>query len=41
MISDSKANVAKSRLEILETTSDGFKLAEEDLKLRGCGQFFG
>ena len=41
LISDSKANVAKSRLEILETTSDGFKLAEEDLKLRGCGQFFG
>jgi len=41
LISDSKANVAKARLEVLETTSDGFKLAEEDLKLRGPGQFFG
>ena len=41
LISDSKANVAKARLEILEKTNDGFKLAEEDLKLRGPGQFFG
>ncbi len=41
LISDSKADIAKARLEILETTSDGFKLAEEDLKLRGPGQFFG
>lgn len=41
LISDSKADVAKARLEILETTQDGFKLAEEDLKLRGPGQFFG
>ena len=41
LISDSKADVAKARLEILETTTDGFKLAEEDLKLRGPGQFFG
>ena len=41
LISDSKADVARSRLEVLETTNDGFKLAEEDLKLRGPGQFFG
>ena len=41
LISDSTANVAKARLKILETTNDGFKLAEEDLKLRGPGQFFG
>lgn len=41
LISDSKADVAKARLEVLETTQDGFKLAEEDLKLRGPGQFFG
>ena len=41
LISDSKANEAKERLEILEATNDGFKLAEKDLKLRGPGQFFG
>ncbi|MBR4642769.1 MAG: ATP-dependent DNA helicase RecG [Selenomonadaceae bacterium] len=41
LISDSTAGVAKARLEILEKTNDGFKLAEEDLKLRGPGQFFG
>ena len=41
LISDSTAGVAKARLEILEKINDGFKLAEEDLKLRGPGQFFG
>ncbi len=41
LISDSKAEISKARLETMETTSDGFKLAEEDLKLRGPGQFFG
>lgn len=29
------------RLEILEKTNDGFKIANEDLKLRGAGDFFG
>jgi ATP-dependent DNA helicase RecG len=32
---------SKSRLEILERTDDGFKLSEEDLKIRGPGDFFG
>ncbi len=41
LISDSKSDISKARLEIMETTSDGFKLAEEDLHLRGPGQFFG
>lgn len=41
LISDSKSEISKARLEIMETTSDGFKLAEEDLHLRGPGQFFG
>ncbi len=41
LISDTKADVARSRLDVLESTNDGFKLAEEDLKLRGPGQFFG
>ncbi len=29
------------RLEILKTTCDGFKLSEEDFKLRGSGDLFG
>ena len=32
---------ARKRLDILATTSDGFRIAEEDLRLRGPGQFFG
>ncbi len=29
------------RLKVMEQYSDGFKIAEEDLKLRGPGEFFG
>ena len=29
------------RLRLMESISDGFALAEEDLRLRGPGQFFG
>jgi ATP-dependent DNA helicase RecG len=32
---------ARARLGIIESTQDGFRLAEEDLKLRGPGEFFG
>jgi ATP-dependent DNA helicase RecG len=32
---------AQKRLEVLEQTHDGFKIAEEDLRLRGPGEFFG
>lgn len=31
----------KDRLEIMEQTDDGFRLSEEDLQLRGPGDFFG
>ena len=31
----------EQRLKVIEQTSDGFRLAEEDLRLRGPGQFFG
>lgn len=36
-------NVADStrRLSVMEKTNDGFKIAKEDLKLRGPGQFLG
>ena len=34
-------NISNERLEIMRETSDGFKIAEEDLKLRGPGDFFG
>ncbi|MCE5271712.1 ATP-dependent DNA helicase RecG [bacterium] len=30
-----------TRLKILESTTDGFKISEEDLRLRGPGDFFG
>jgi ATP-dependent DNA helicase RecG len=32
---------ARARLETLVSTSDGFQIAEQDLKLRGPGEFFG
>lgn len=32
---------AKLRLSAMVSTSDGFKIAEEDLKIRGPGEFFG
>ncbi|WP_276840187.1 ATP-dependent DNA helicase RecG, partial [Anaerovibrio lipolyticus] len=41
LVTDGKTEVSKERMRIMETTSDGFVLAEEDLKLRGPGQFFG
>jgi len=33
--------VNNERMSIMKNSSDGFKIAEEDLKLRGPGQFFG
>ena len=40
-VSDSKSKETKKRLEILNSSNDGFKIAEEDLKLRGPGDFLG
>lgn len=40
-VSGNKSKKTKDRLEILNKTTDGFKIAEEDLKLRGPGDFFG
>ena len=36
-----RSAASQERLKIIEQTSDGFRLAEEDLRLRGPGQFFG
>ena len=41
LISDSAAQEAMERLAIVARTHDGFALAEEDLRLRGPGEFFG
>jgi ATP-dependent DNA helicase RecG len=36
-----KSEVAERRLDIMESTTDGFKIAEEDLEIRGPGEFLG
>ena len=36
-----RSAASQERLQVIEQTSDGFRLAEEDLRLRGPGQFFG
>jgi ATP-dependent DNA helicase RecG len=41
LFTGSKTTKAKSRLGAMEKTSNGFKIAEEDLKLRGPGEFLG
>lgn len=41
LISDAQNEEAIRRLKIMCSTNDGFKIADEDLKLRGPGDFFG
>lgn len=41
MTSDKKTAVARERLGIMEETSDGFKIAEKDLEIRGQGELLG
>lgn len=40
-MSASKSKETRERLEILSNTNDGFKIANEDLRLRGPGDLFG
>ena len=40
-VSTSKKEEAKQRLDIIGKSNDGFYIAEQDLKLRGPGDFFG
>ena len=41
LISDNQNEETKQRLKAMTRTTDGFKIAEEDLRLRGPGDFFG
>ena len=41
LVSDNKNEETRERLKVMTKTADGFKIAEEDLRLRGPGDFFG
>ena len=41
MVSDAQNEEALRRFKIMKETNNGFKIADEDLKLRGPGDFFG
>ena len=41
LLAQNPSEVGRERLDIIEKIQDGFQLAEEDLKLRGPGEFFG
>ena len=41
LISNSTTENSKQRLSVMEETEDGFRIAEEDLKLRNSGEIFG
>ncbi|WP_298031460.1 ATP-dependent DNA helicase RecG [uncultured Dysosmobacter sp.] len=41
LISDNRSEETRQRLKVMTRTTDGFKIAEEDLRLRGPGDFFG
>lgn len=41
LLANPKTEDARKRLEVLTETVDGFAIAEEDLEIRGSGEFFG
>jgi len=41
LLSQNPSDVGQQRLSVIETVHNGFRLAEEDLRLRGPGEFFG
>ena len=41
LISDNDSEDVRARLSIMTKTNDGFRISEEDLRLRGPGDFFG
>ncbi|MDD5561893.1 MAG: ATP-dependent DNA helicase RecG [Candidatus Omnitrophica bacterium] len=41
LISDAQSEEARLRLQAMVSSCDGFRISEEDLKIRGPGEFFG
>ncbi len=41
LLAEDAQGVGFERMQIIQETHDGFRLAEEDMKIRGPGQFFG
>ena len=41
LITDNTSDECVKRMKIMSSTTDGFKISEEDLKMRGPGDFFG
>jgi ATP-dependent DNA helicase RecG len=41
LVEESASQEARLRLKVMEETADGFRIAEEDLKLRGPGELLG
>ncbi len=41
LVAEPKSEEARERLRVLASTTDGFEIAEADLRLRGPGEFFG
>jgi ATP-dependent DNA helicase RecG len=41
LISDAASEEARARLKAMVRYNDGFRIAEQDLKIRGPGEFFG
>ena len=41
LVADIKTEAARQRLQVLEETADGFRIAEADMNLRGPGELLG
>jgi ATP-dependent DNA helicase RecG len=41
LYNESRTDVSKERMKVMQKTNDGFVISEKDLELRGPGEFFG
>src|SRR5439155_24182274 len=41
LMAEKQSEISKQRLDTIVETTDGFKISEVDMKLRGPGEFFG